>query len=233
MTAHSDAWPKGSALDAVTWKARGLVRAREPVVATGWRRLDAELPGGGWPLGTLTELLLPRHGVGELSLLMPALRQLALSDPDQPRWLTWVAPPHELHAPALVQAGLPLSRLLLVRVPGSRERLWAAEQALSSKSCGAVLVWLAGADDRALRRLKLAAAEGQGVALASPAIAADEIAHGRLVAPFHFSLRTPFGYYFVCRPEDAEAPRIKALRDFLIDEAEASTPAEPSVVLAE
>ncbi len=165
MTAHSDAWPKGSALDAVTWRARGLVRAREPVVATGWQRLDAQLPGGGWPLGTLTELLLPRHGVGELSLLMPALRHLALSDPDQPRWLTWVAPPHELHAPALVQAGLPLSRLLLVRVPGSRERLWAAEQALSSRSCGAVLVWLAEADDRALRRLKLAAAEGQGLGI--------------------------------------------------------------------
>ena len=69
-----------------------------------------------------------------------------------------------------------------------------------------------------------AAAQGQGVALASPAIAADEIAHGRLVAPFHFSLRTPFGYYFVCRPGDSEAPRIKALRDFLIEEAEASTP---------
>jgi LysR family glycine cleavage system transcriptional activator len=64
-----------------------------------------------------------------------------------------------------------------------------------------------------------AASQGQGVALASPAIAADDLAAGRLVAPFAVSMRTPFGYYFLCRPGDAEAPRIKALRDFLVEEA--------------
>ena len=64
-----------------------------------------------------------------------------------------------------------------------------------------------------------AAAEGQGVALASPAIAADALASGRLVAPFEFSMRTPFGYYFLCRPEEAETPRIQALRVFLVEEA--------------
>jgi LysR family glycine cleavage system transcriptional activator len=64
-----------------------------------------------------------------------------------------------------------------------------------------------------------AAAQGQGVALASRAIAADDLASGRLVAPFAMSMRTPFGYYFLCRPADAETPRISALRDFLMEEA--------------
>jgi LysR family glycine cleavage system transcriptional activator len=64
-----------------------------------------------------------------------------------------------------------------------------------------------------------AAAQGQGVALASPAIAADDLAAGRLIAPFAVSMRTPFGYYFLCRPAEADAPRIKALREFLIEEA--------------
>ena len=64
-----------------------------------------------------------------------------------------------------------------------------------------------------------AAAEGQGVALASPATAADLLASGRLVAPFEMSMRTPFGYYFLCRPAEAESPRIRALRDFLVEEA--------------
>jgi len=64
-----------------------------------------------------------------------------------------------------------------------------------------------------------AAAQGQGVALSSFAIAADDLAAGRLVAPFPTSVRTPFGYYFLCRPEDSGTPRIKALRDFLIEEA--------------
>ena len=71
-----------------------------------------------------------------------------------------------------------------------------------------------------------AAAQGQGVALTSFAIAADELAAGRLVAPFSTSVSTPFGYYFVCRPDEANSPRIKALREFLIQEAALSS-AEP------
>ena len=61
--------------------------------------------------------------------------------------------------------------------------------------------------------------EGQGVALGSLAIVADELAAGRLIAPFSTSVRTPFGYYFLCRPGEAETPRIKAFREFLVEEA--------------
>jgi LysR family transcriptional regulator, glycine cleavage system transcriptional activator len=64
-----------------------------------------------------------------------------------------------------------------------------------------------------------AAVQGQGVALASFAIAADELAADRLTVPFSTSVRTPFGYYFLCRPEEASTPRIKALREFLVEEA--------------
>jgi LysR family glycine cleavage system transcriptional activator len=64
-----------------------------------------------------------------------------------------------------------------------------------------------------------AAAQGQGVALASLAIAADDLASGRLVAPFATTVRTPFGYYVLCRPDTADTPRIRALRDFLVEEA--------------
>ena len=65
----------------------------------------------------------------------------------------------------------------------------------------------------------VAAAQGQGVALASPALAGDDLASGRLVAPFEVSMRTPFGYYFLCRPGEADTPRIRALREFLVEEA--------------
>ncbi len=67
-----------------------------------------------------------------------------------------------------------------------------------------------------------AAAQGQGVTLTTLAIAADELAAGRVVAPFTTSVHTPFGYYFLCRPEQANAPRISALRDFLAAEARKS-----------
>jgi LysR family transcriptional regulator, glycine cleavage system transcriptional activator len=72
-----------------------------------------------------------------------------------------------------------------------------------------------------------AAAQGQGVALTSFAIAADELAAGRLVAPFSTSVSTPFGYYFLCRRDEAHSPRIKALREFLTQEAALSA-AEPA-----
>ena len=72
-----------------------------------------------------------------------------------------------------------------------------------------------------------AAAQGQGVALTSFAIAADELAAGRLVAPFKTSVSTPFGYYFLCRQDEAHSPRIKALREFMTQEAALST-AEPA-----
>jgi hypothetical protein len=60
----------------------------------------------------------------------------------------------------LAQQGIELGRLLIVRPATATEALWAAEQALSSGVCAAVLLWLKGTDDRWLRRLKLAAEAG-------------------------------------------------------------------------
>jgi cell division inhibitor SulA/protein ImuA len=164
MTRALDTLFETSLLGALAWRARGAAPAG-PVLATGWPRLEAELPGGGWPLGTLIELLLPRHGVGELSLLLPALRNALAPLDAGPRWLTWIGPPHEPYAPALAQAGVPVERLLLVRVTGLRERLWAIEQALASAGCAAVLAWCEAVPDQALRRLKLAAAQGRTLAV--------------------------------------------------------------------
>jgi len=125
-------------------------------LSTAFPALDDLLPGGGWPLGALTEILLPREGVGELRLIMPALARLSREG----RWLAWVAPPHLPYAPALAAWEVRLSRVLLVQAPVASDRLWAAEQALRSGACGAVLTWLQECEDRALRRLQLAAERG-------------------------------------------------------------------------
>jgi hypothetical protein len=45
-------------------------------LATGYPKLDRQLPGGGWPRQALTEILLEHYGTGELQLLMPALARL-------------------------------------------------------------------------------------------------------------------------------------------------------------
>jgi hypothetical protein len=44
---------------------------------SGFAVLDAQLPGGGWPIGAITELMPELAGIGELRLLAPALVALA------------------------------------------------------------------------------------------------------------------------------------------------------------
>lgn len=165
MTAPLDALLQRAAI----WRARGALPASAALapgssVQSGWPRLDACLPDGGWPLGTLIELLLPEAGVGELRLLLPALRALGTSTGGR-RWLAWIAPPHLPYPPALAQGGIHAERLLLIATRHTAERLWAAEQALRSGSCTAVLLWLDTADDRWLRRLKFAAEAGGALAV--------------------------------------------------------------------
>lgn len=141
------------------WQGRGGATATLPVVSTGFGVLDEALPGGGWPCGALTEVLATRQGIGELSLLVPALAALAREG----RWLVWVDPPYVPYPPALTSRGVDPARLLMVRAGAAEEGLWAAEQALRSGVCGAVLVWPREdrADGRSLRRLQLAAEAGR------------------------------------------------------------------------
>lgn len=141
---HPAIW-RGSALAPVP---RGL--------ATGFPEIDAVLPGEGWPVGALTEIYAERKGIGELQLAMPAAARLTQAG----RWLTFVAAPHVPYAPALAERCLDLARVLMVNTTVLEERLWAAEQALRATCCGAVLMWLDHAHERALRRLQLAAEEG-------------------------------------------------------------------------
>ena len=126
-------------------------------LSSGFEALDRLLPGGGWPRGALTEIIVPQEGIGALSLLMPALARLSRSR----RWLAWVSPPHIPYAPALAHAGIDLSRVLLVRPKARTDGLWALEQTLRAGTCGAVMAWPAKTlTPRELRRLQLAAEEG-------------------------------------------------------------------------
>ncbi len=140
------------------WRGDALARLVADAIPSSHPRLDAELPGGGWPQGCLTELLGEHPGIGELSLLLPALARLSSAG----GWLALVAPPWLPHAPAWAAAGVVPERLVVVRA--GRHLAWCCEQLLRSGGFSAVLAWPeAGAgrlDHRALRRLQVAA-EGQ------------------------------------------------------------------------
>lgn len=145
-------------------------------LASGYETLDRHLPGGGWPQSSLTEILVEQYGIGELRLLMPALAQLSAADSNadytEPGWIAWIAPPFQPYPPALQQWGIDLSRMLIVRPKNDNEVLWSAEQALSSGTCAAVLLWPESLDDQAGRRLQLAAEKGNSWAIAFRPLAA-------------------------------------------------------------
>ena len=144
------------------WRGGELAQVVHPVVPTGYAALDRELPGGGWPVGTLSEVLHAGVGIGEVAFLARALAKAAEGD----RLIAWVNPPHLPYAPALAQAGIPLERCLVVRPANREDALWTAEQALKSGACGAMLFWIGQMKDyAALRRLQMAAEAGRAMAV--------------------------------------------------------------------
>ena len=167
---------RSAALDAVllhhpVWRGGALAQAAPQAMPTGFDLLDRELPGGGWPAGALTEILCADEGIGELQLVLPALAALSRAGSR----VAWLAPPHLPYAPALAAAGVRLEFLTVIRAPGRRDALWAAEQVLRAGACRALLAWLPRANYAELRRLAVAAEAGRVfTALFRPPQAAGE-----------------------------------------------------------
>lgn len=142
-----------ASVHADVWQADALARAPGRVLATGDAVLDAQLPGGGWPLGALTEILQAPGVHAEWRLLLPALVHCGAGA------VVLVGAPQVPFVPALAAQGLPAHRVLWVDAPVASQRLWSAEQALRCAGVDAVLAWLAPVRPDQLRRLQMAAAE--------------------------------------------------------------------------
>ncbi|HEY4803151.1 MAG TPA: translesion DNA synthesis-associated protein ImuA [Paraburkholderia sp.] len=147
-------------LQSRVWQGDQLARASERTVPSGHAALDAQLPGAGWPSGSLTELLVEQGGVGEMRLVAPALRALTAQ---AGRHVLLVAPPWRPYACALKTWGLALERVIWVRA-AENEAAWVAEQALKQEGIGAVLLWQTKARADAVRRLQVAAQDSQALA---------------------------------------------------------------------
>ena len=157
------------------WRASELAQQAGPVLPTGHDALDAALPGGGWPVGGISELLQAPAVHAEWGLLAPALSQLAARSPARAlarSAVVLIGAPFVPFGPALAARACAPGALLQVQADGLNDRLWAAEQALRCADVPAVLLWLGAVPAAALRRLQTLAQE-----------------HGRLL--------------FVCRPPSA------------------------------
>jgi hypothetical protein len=152
------------ALDALfagrqVWHGRAAPAPAPGSQPTGWPALDLALPGGGWPEGALSEILLPADGVGELQLVLPTLARLSRAGAT----VAVIAPPYTPYVAGWENRGVAMAQVDIVRADTPRDALWAAEQCLRSGSCAAVLAWPQQADDRALRRLQVAADHGRAL----------------------------------------------------------------------
>lgn len=141
------------------WRANHLPSSLVKGIPTGFPELDPWLPDNGWPRASVTELLHPHPGIGELRLLTPALASLSQQ---QKRWIAWIGSPYIPYAPALIQAGINIKAILIIKPKSVADQLWAIEKSLESGACSAVLAWPdKGIQPKHIRRLQLACKAGQ------------------------------------------------------------------------
>lgn len=173
------------------WQARHTLTASgqmscEPSggsVASGYPQMDSALQGRGWPTGKLIECLYQRAGQHELHFFMPALAQLSRQSPPKykttrsdkktptenkdadHRLILLIAPPYLPCYTGWQQHGIDCKRLWVLQIKSVEQQLWAAEQALKSGCCAAVLLWPRQQQlpVSQLRKLQLAAQQSAGI----------------------------------------------------------------------
>ncbi|MFT0850057.1 translesion DNA synthesis-associated protein ImuA [Achromobacter sp. F4_2707] len=138
------------------WRATQVARPAGPTVPTGYPLLDNALPGRGWPVGQLIEVMPNQPGCGELQLFRPALARQA---PE--RSIALVQPPHPPCTQAWAYWQLAPERLLWLQPSNTADALWATEQILRHNCCAAVFCWAHPLRSASLRRLQLLARQSE------------------------------------------------------------------------
>ena len=140
------------------WRADELGQSTAAVLSSGFPALDAELPGGGWPCGCLTEVLQAQPSLLEWRLIGPALRAVVAAGQS----IIVVGPPKHPHLPGLAHLGINESHLVWIQAKAPSERLWCTEQLVKANAAGALITWLPQARPEQLRRLQVLAQSCDG-----------------------------------------------------------------------
>lgn len=172
-------------VESVVWRGTELGRQETAVVSSGWDQLDRELPGGGWPCQTVTEVLTPQPSVVEWRLMGPALRRIVAAGGQ----VVVVSPPRHPYLPGLRHEGLSERQFVWVQAERPAERLWVTEQLIKAGACGALIAWLPQARPEQLRRLQVCAQACEGpVFLCRPEAAQHEASAAPLRVQATFAL---------------------------------------------
>jgi protein ImuA len=153
---------------------------RQPPLSLGIGPVDALLPNGCLPAGSLVELLSTADGAGAWTLSLLMAKHVC------GEWKVLVLVDGErcFYPPGAAQLGIDLERSLVVRPRTRRDCLLATNQALRCRGVGAVVGWHDQLRTLDARRLQAAAEAGGGVGFVlrpAQALQAPSFANLRLV----------------------------------------------------
>jgi len=126
------------------------------LLSTDLPAIDAYLQNASVPRGAVHEVA-GHAGDEEQGAAGAGFLALALKANAAAGWIAWVTQDADLYAPGLVAFGLDLRRLILVSARRDTEVCWVLEEALRSRSLGAVVGEIGVLTLNATRRLQLAA----------------------------------------------------------------------------
>lgn len=173
------------AIEAALWRGDAMGSPVTTTLSSGFATLDAQLPGGGWPCQSLTEVLQLQPTALEWRLCAPSMRALVA----QGKQIVLVGPPKAPHLPGLLHLGLDEHQLVWIQADKPLERLWAIEQLIKANAVGMLLGWLPHARQEQIRRLQVCAQSCDGpVILFRPAAAEHEASAAPLRLQARFSL---------------------------------------------
>ncbi len=146
---------------------------RRSLWPSGLSVLDAAL-GGGFARGSVHELIGPDEAPLRMLALRLAARVLATGLPRAPAesekqasptgvWGVYIDSTGDFYPPSAARIGVPLGRLVVLRVRRAVDAFWACEQALRCRAVGVVVFPIRRLESTQSRRLQLAAEVGGGL----------------------------------------------------------------------
>ncbi|SFG61429.1 cell division inhibitor SulA [Neptunomonas qingdaonensis] len=107
--------------------------------------------------GKITEIVTSSGELNDIPLLMPLLAQLSHED----RWFAWISPPVNLPRSLLENAGIDLSKVILLYPDAQHSVLHLAKKALSAGTCHAVISWAEEISEHEIKNLEQSAQLGR------------------------------------------------------------------------
>jgi cell division inhibitor SulA len=176
---------------------------------SGFDALDKVL-SGGFPRAGMIHLNSPL-GCGELRLMLSILEQQSTQDlgfgpnnkPEHTRLNTqankqtsdhqklriFINPPFQLNAEFLLDHNIALEQLVVVQANTEAEALWSAEQSVKSGACDAVFIWHAQLNHTQVKKLELAATQGQSYCVWLQPLSNKMQVHNNLPLSLSLSIR--------------------------------------------